>query len=503
MAETKGRLKVLHLDDDPFETERMARLLQENELGPAWEVQSASTTAEFQSRLRSFSPQIVILDIHLGDADDDGMSLVQETKKWVPEAVILMCSAMDDVATIAHCQNLGADDFISKKSDRAELNLRIHQSYKLARLKRGLDDRAGVSMLSGSRNQPRGAGATFERIARRVPLVIQSAVSAVHLEGESGTGKEVMADLFASQLPASTPFIKVNCGAITPTLLESELFGHVRGAFTGALTDKKGLIEAASGGWIFLDEVASLSSSAQVALLRALENQELRRVGANVTIKVQVRVLSATNEPLAKLVEEGKFRRDLWQRLCETEIKLPPLRERAEEIPALIKHFCETMPGGPYLVDGPALEVLTNLSWKGGNIRELRNCLRAMTELHVNRLLTPLSIPERVWKQMEDGEVSEVRAAGGVPEPEIRAPGEMLLKVNARPPIHFETLADVLLLELLKSFTQTHGKTSLRKLAKAIGMSRSTLSGRLKMAVQKNLIELKELTALVGIGEES
>lgn len=494
--EAKNRLKVLHLDDDPFELERMQRMLSDNQLGPQWEVQGVTRLNDYFPLLEKHQPDVVILDIHLSNDGSSGVQLVDETRRRQPNAVVLMCSAMDDVGTIANCLSLGADDFLSKRSDRAELNLRIHQSFQLARLKRGTTENQPVR--EKNRREPKGAGSTFDRIARRVPRILESAVSAVHVEGESGTGKEVVADLFASHLDETTPFVKVNCGAITPTLLESELFGHVRGAFTGALTDKKGLIEAASGGWIFLDEVASLSPSAQVALLRVLENQELRRVGATATIRVQVRVLSATNEPLKDLVSQGKFRRDLWQRLCETEIALPALRDRAEEIPTLIRHFCASMPGGPYQITETALEVLSNLPWKGGNIRELRNCLRAMTELHVNKLLTPIAIPERIWKQNEE--------AAPTPTAEPDAPivtpiGGMVLQVPARLPIHFDTLADQLLLELIRKLTAGPGKTSLRKLAKEIGMSRSTLSGRLKMMVHKGIAELKEMTQLVGISE--
>jgi len=495
IPKSENVLKVLHLDDDPFELERMQRMLADNQLGPQWLVEGVTRLSDYLPRLEKFSPDIVILDIHLSNDGSSGIQVVDETRRRHPDTVILMCSAMDDVGTIAHCLGLGADDFISKRSDRAELNLRVFQSYQLARLKRGLADSS--PRLAVRRGAPKGAGPTFERIANRVPRILESAVSAVHVEGESGTGKEVVADLFASHLPEETPFVKVNCGAITPTLLESELFGHVRGSFTGALTDKKGLIEAASGGWIFLDEVASLSPSAQVALLRVLENQELRRVGANTTLRVQVRVLSATNEPLKDLVAQGKFRRDLWQRLSETEIPLPPLRERAGEIPILIRHFCATMPGGPFQITETALEVLANLPWKSGNIRELRNCLRAMTELHVNKLLTPIAIPERIWKQNEEVPAESEEAESAV----ITPIGGMVLQVPARPPLHFDTLADLLLLDLIRKLTAGPGKTSLRKLAKEIGMSRSTLSGRLKMMVHKGIAELKELTQLVGISE--
>jgi transcriptional regulator with PAS, ATPase and Fis domain len=291
--------------------------------------------------------------------------------------------------------------------------------------------------------------------------------------------------------------------------LESELFGHVKGSFTGAMADKKGLIEAASGGWIFLDEVATLSPSAQVALLRVIENQELLRVGSTQPKQIQVRVLSATNEPLPLLVKEGKFRKDLWQRLCEAEIILPPLRERPGEIEPLVRLFCSVMPGGPYTVSETALEVLVSLPWKAGNVRELRNCLRAMTEFHVNKLLTPLSIPDRIWKCLDD----EVMPMEKENEPEATAPAaiktiaskqseEIRISFDTTQPISYDHMSDVLLLELTKKLTEHRGKLSLRQLAKIIGVSRSTLSGRLKALVQKNIIGLNELVTLVGLSQK-
>jgi DNA-binding NtrC family response regulator len=505
-------LRVIHLDDNPFELERFASVLHQPLGGQPFVVESLDTLEKYRDRIQARpTPDIVILDIHIEGALRGGVSLVEETRAALPNVVILMCSAMDDVATIAECLNLGADDFLSKRSDTRELSLRVQNSYKLAKLKRGIGP-TETQREDRGKSRPQFVGATFERISRRLPQIIGSAISAVHVHGESGTGKEMVADLFAYSVGDTGPFVKVNCGAIAPTLLESELFGHVKGAFTGAVADKKGLIEAASGGWIFLDEVASLSSSAQVALLRVLENQELLRVGATAPRSIQVRIISATNEPLPQLVKEGRFRKDLWQRLCETEIDLAPLRERPEEIEALVHHFCKTMPGGPYQISEPALEVLSSLPWQGGNIRELRNCLRAMTELHVNKLLTPLAIPERIWRQLEEesGEAPTITEDSSAriaaiestrPTPIIRGQ-EIVLSFTDDETLSFDVLSDRLLLELTRKLTEKKGKLSLRQLAKAIGISRSTLSGRLKGLVHKNLIGLDELVSLVGLSQK-
>ena len=513
-------LLVWHVDDDPFELDRVRNALEQNSLDCRFD-SPAKVLERF--RRRPFA-DVMVLDINMGDENLTGIEVAKECRVKAPTAVILMCSSADDVTTIAECLKTGADDFISKRSDKGELSLRVANSYRLAKLKHGGPARLGSEGGKVSKSiENKFAGATADRIANRAPLIINSAVTAVFVRGESGTGKEVVADLFQHSLPVSTPFIRVNCGAIAPSLLESELFGHVKGAFTGAITDKKGLLEAANNGWIFLDEVATLSMSAQVALLRVLENQEVTRVGSTKAIPIQVRVISATNEPIETLISQNKFRKDLWQRLCEAEIILPPLRDRSEEIPALVLHFCKTMAGGPYQASGPVMEVFQRYPWKEGNVRELRNCLRAMTELHVNGLLTPLAIPERIWEHLGDQPAIETTADT---EPSKSALGsdtnaskaskkiaaansrgdngpEISLAFDPAQPLNFDDLADSLLLAVARKLADTAGRQSLRGFAKAIGMSRSTLSGRLKAIVQKGMVTMPDLAELVGVGEKS
>jgi len=519
-------LLVWHIDDDPFELERVRKALEQNAMDCRYIVESFDSPQKLYERFRSRPfADVILMDIHMGEENPTGIEVAKECRGKAPEAVILMCSSADDVTTIAESLRTGADDFISKRSDKGELSLRITNSYHLAKLKQGGPDRMDPEASASRRVLPKKfAGATAERIASRVPLLINSAVTAVFVRGESGTGKEVVADLFQQALPPSAPFIRVNCGAIAPTLLESELFGHVKGAFTGAVTDKKGLMEAANGGWIFLDEVATLSLPAQVALLRVLENQEVTRVGSTKSSPINVRVISATNEPIEDLIKQNRFRKDLWQRLCEAEVFLPALRDRPDEIPAMIDQFCKTMSGGPYQASGPVIEVFQRYPWKDGNVRELRNCLRAMTELHVNGLLTPLAIPERIWEQLGDQDADQ----GAVPthespnpDPPIgrpapnreasagagRSPGkgsnsELLVSFDPTRPQNFDDLADSLLLAVTKKMAESGGRLSLRGLAKAIGMSRSTLSGRLKAIVQKGMISMNELASVVGVTEK-
>jgi len=351
-----------------------------------------------------------------------------------------------------------------------------------------------------------GESLAIQNILNTIEKVSQTD-STVLITGESGTGKELVARaIHESSLRKDKPLVIVNCGAIPSELLEAELFGHVKGAFTGAANDKRGLFETASGGWIFLDEIATLSPSAQVALLRVLENQEVLRVGSTRPLPITVRVISATNESIQALVKDGRFRSDLWQRLREAEVALPPLCERPDEIPPLIAHFCKAMPGGPYQVSGPALEVLCNVGWREGNVRELRNCLRAMTELHVNKLLTPLAIPERFWDELGErpaGEVEKTSRAGRVvaAKPASDAPLELPWDVGAETH-NYDHMTDLLLVAMARRLAGERGKVSLRGLAQTIGTSRSTLSGRLKALVHRDIISLEELSQLVGISDK-
>lgn len=499
-SESVKELKILHLDDDAYELERVRKTLNDLSHDVRFKVVSVSTPETFFKKLSDETPDIVVLDINLRGAET-GLGIAKPTRDKLPNVVILMCSSMDDALTIRNCLAAGADDFISKRTDSGELGHRIYSSFVLTKLKRGVEI-ASIWDDGKKKPSPAFAGNTLAKINNRIGRILNSALTAIHISGESGTGKEVTADLFAARLPSDRPFIKVNCAAIAPNLLESELFGRVKGAFTGATSDRKGLIESANGGWIFLDEVATLTLQAQAALLRTIENQEIIRVGDNSPRSINVKFISATNEVIPELVEQKKFRMDLWQRLCEAEIKLSPLRERPDEIESLVKHFCETMPGGPYEMTHAALEVLCAAPWEKGNVRELRNCLKAMTELHVNRVLTPLAIPDSVWDQVgeakEDAEATTSAVGKGG---KSKSANGLKIEWNDERP-NYDQLADLLLIEMTRMIIAENGKVSLRSLAKEVGLSRSTLSSRFKSIVHKGIMKIEEISELVGISEK-
>ncbi|MEY4631648.1 MAG: hypothetical protein RIQ81_1768 [Pseudomonadota bacterium] len=499
-----GSLPLLFVDDDPFLREKVTRELDGATSfdGRAFQVFQSADAAMALSMAPAISRQssgnfISLTDLSLDGKPKSGMSLIRELRREYPSACIIAFSDFDDPQTVRECLISGADDFISKRSEGHELIHRVNMAGNVLRHAR----------LENSRTSQESSrihiSPTIAAIQQRAARIVPSAVSSVLVYGESGTGKEVVADVFASLVGSKGPFLRVNCGAIAPTLLESELFGHVRGAFTGATSDRRGFFEAASGGWIFLDEVATLTPSAQVALLRVLENQEVVRLGSSRPVTVSVRIIAATNERLDALVASGKFRKDLWQRLREVEIELTPLRDRRREVAGLVQHFCATMPGGPYEVTEPVMEILGAASWSDGNIRELRNCLRAMTEFATpDRRLTPLSLPKWLWQ--DPGVVKGEARPGGDDDVAGRMPGAMKQLVLDVPPslanpYHFEDLADLALVTLIRRIFRERGKVSLRSLSRIVGLSRGTIATKLRAAADKGIFAVDEMQSLFAM----
>lgn len=441
-------------------------------------------------------PDLCLFDISMHGDDEAGLTLAKTAKETLPAAVVVMYSQFDDADTILKLMDAGADSFISKRTPLDDLPRELQQAYSVALRKRPMR----VALPSGALSHV-CVGATMERIATRVPGLLNSAVRALHVEGETGTGKEVVADLISLALEKAskhTPFVRVNCGALSPTLLESELFGHRKGAFTGANADKEGLLEAAQGGWIFLDEVACLSMPAQISLLRVIENQELLRVGDTKPRRLDVRVLSACNENLEQKVADGAFRRDLWQRLTEACLTLPPLRDRKEEIEPLAQFFCRTLSGGPYHLSPAALELLRRNSWREGNVRQLRNCLRAMTEFSESAVLGPNSIPREIFAAIGRAESPKTTEP---PPAQAPAFSGKTKEASQTPEFSMEgsnipLLERALFCRVVKSLVAQEGRHAhwtLRSLALRTGLTRMTLSRRLDDALASGMLTLADL----------
>jgi len=349
---------------------------------------SAASLQDARRLLGEQSFDFCITDMRLPDGN--GISLVQHIQKHHPQTPVAVITAYGSSQAAVESLKAGAFDFVSKPVDLQSLRKLVDAALKL----RGRDEKAASDDggLLGEHDSVRQLRGMIDRLAR--------SQAPVHIAGESGTGKELVARLIHSRGPrAGGPFVPVNCGAIPSELMESEFFGHLKGSFTGALKDKPGLFQAAEGGTLFLDEVADLPLHMQVKLLRALQERAVRPVGSETEVAVNVRITSATHKNLAELVARGAFRQDLFYRLNVIEVRTPPLRERAQDIPLLADHILArlardiALPGRPTL-DAEARKALQGYPFPG-NVRELENILERAITLCDGEQITALDLQLR------------------------------------------------------------------------------------------------------------
>ncbi|HET9784080.1 MAG TPA: sigma-54 dependent transcriptional regulator [Terriglobales bacterium] len=325
--------------------------------------------------LRQEPPDVLVADVRLPDLD--GVELLQRVKQTWPQVAVLLTTAYGSVGTAVEAMKLGASDYLAKPFEVEELRLLLQNSVRQVLVSREAHGQRLAARGPYAAGNLIGASPEMQRVFRLIAKVAQSRYSVLIL-GESGTGKEVVARALHYTGPErDRPFLPVDCGALVPSLVESELFGHVRGAFTGANQNHQGLLEVAQGGTVFLDEIGELPLDVQVKLLRALQEKEIRPVGGTRRTKIDVRIVAATNRDLQAAVANGSFRKDLFFRLNVVSIKLPPLRERSLDIAMLVDHFLErgTPPGAaPRRFSEAAMERLLAYDWPG-NVRELENCV--------------------------------------------------------------------------------------------------------------------------------
>jgi DNA-binding NtrC family response regulator len=332
----------------------------------------------------------------------DGIELLKETRKLSPETTVVIMTAHGSIESAVEAIKCGAFDYLQKPFEFQELQHFAEKVYEHHQL------RNEVRYLREELQRRGGKGEIITRNSRMqdvINLALQVAPSniTVLIEGESGTGKELLAHLaYRNSQRADKPFVVVNCAALPETLIESELFGHVKGAFTGATKDRQGRFDAADGGTIFLDEIGEIPLSTQVKLLRFLESKEFERVGESVTRRVDVRVIAATNQNLEAAVASGKFREDLFYRLNAVRLKLLPLRERIEDIPLLVQHFLQKF-GSPRQVSPEASEALVAYAWKG-NVRELENVMERAVLLCKEDTIQLYHLPEEFQTAVSDSD---------------------------------------------------------------------------------------------------
>jgi two-component system response regulator PilR (NtrC family) len=360
---------VLVVDDEPDICELLSITLQRMELNP----RTANNLAAAQRLLKTEQFDLCLTDMQLPDGD--GLELVEWMQQYTPTVPVAVITAHGNMETAVRALKVGAFDFVSKPLDLAGLRKLVVAAIKLS----GTND--GDTSVFGPRLL--GTSAAMQHLREMIGRVARSQAP-VHIFGESGTGKELVAKLIHESGPRrDDPFVPVNCGAIPTELMESELFGHKRGSFTGAVSDKKGLIQSAEGGTLFLDEIADLPLHMQVKLLRVIQEKAVRPVGEQQEVGIDVRILSATHKNLAQLVAEGKFREDLFYRVNVIEMRVPSLRERREDVPelaeAVLRRLGRRMKITPPILGKDALAALEAYAFPG-NVRELENILeRAIT----------------------------------------------------------------------------------------------------------------------------
>jgi DNA-binding NtrC family response regulator len=385
--------RILIVDDELSMREMLAILLKKE----GHDVRTAGSRAEAAQTLGAGMVDLVLTDVKLPDGD--GLEILRHVKAAAPATPVVVMTAYGTSEMAVAARKLGAEAYILKPFDVDELRIVVRDALanrslreENVRLKRevgqayGLDRVIGVSEVMAS---------LFEMVRAIAPTS-----STVLITGESGTGKELVARaIHGLSGRADGPFVSVNCGALTETLLESELFGYVKGAFTDARQSKKGLFEAASGGTLFLDEVGETSLAMQVRLLRALQERKIRRVGGTDEIDVDVRVISATNAPLEELVQQKRFREDLFYRLQVIPVRTPPLRERREDIPLLAEHFtvrfARQMGKRVAKVSEEAMALLKAFAWPG-NVRQLENVIERAVALEATEAVLPERLPESI-----------------------------------------------------------------------------------------------------------
>jgi len=322
-------------------------------------------------------PDLVLLDMKLPDTD--GLTILRSVLERSPELPVIIITAYSTVDTAVEAMRLGAYDYISKPFDMDELTITVKRALEASALRREVQSRVREEKARFGIHNLVGKSRPMQEIGALVRKVSQSQASTVLIRGESGTGKDVIARaIHFESSRADKPFMNITCTALQDTLLESELFGHEKGAFTDAKSQKKGLFELANNGTVFLDEIGDMSPTLQAKLLRALEERAFRRVGGSQDIKVDVRIIAATNRPPEKAVAEGKFREDLYYRLNIITVDVPPLRERRQDIPLLVDHFLKRFASEFRKtvtdVSGEALRKLEGYEWPG-NVRELKNVI--------------------------------------------------------------------------------------------------------------------------------
>lgn len=456
---SKGRILVV--DDEASARNALTEILSDE----GYSVSAASDGFKALALAGEQAPEIVLTDVKMPGMD--GLHLLEELRHRFPETAVVLMTAFGAVESAVRAMRHGAADYLVKPLNSDELLVVIERSLEqvrlrqeAARLRQQVSERYRFENIVGSSPQMQQL---FKSVAQIAP-----SKATVLISGESGTGKELIAAAIHQHSGrAEQPFVKLHCAALAESLLESELFGHERGAFTGAERRRIGRFEQADGGTLFLDEIGEISPATQVKLLRVLQEHEFERVGGNQSVKVDVRVVAATNRDLKAMVAQGKFREDLYYRLNVIDLHLPPLRERSSDIGALAFHFLRkyASENGKALseIDDAALSMLCRHLWPG-NVRELENVIERAVVLASGKAIVAADLPRELQQTSPAGASSNAPSAVG------------------RPAIPGASMADLERFAILETLAHVGGSNA--KAAEMLGISVRTIQYRLREYAQ-------------------
>jgi len=445
------KIRLLVVDDE--QSIRKLCMTIGNTLG--YSCTEAESAEAALAKLDADAPDLILTDLKLPTLS--GVELLKQAKLVLPRAEIAIMTGHGSIESAVDAMKLGAYDYIEKPFRVEKMRLllqRMAEKVRLVTENEFLRDRVSTEEnLDGII----GTSANIQDVLRMVSR-LKDTRTPVLISGESGTGKELVARAihFRGAL-AQTPFVAVDCGSLVPTLMESELFGYEKGAFTGAIKSKAGLFQAANGGTIFLDEIGELPLEMQAKLLRVLQEKEVRPVGSNEKVNVDVRVIAATNRDLEAAYREGTFRKDLYFRLNVVTVHLPPLRDRRSDIPMLVHHFLDRYAPDSHLQVTPAaMKSLLNYEWPG-NIRELENCIARAITLGDRKVIDVIDLPPAIRSEQTDSSTGAQQDSGS-------------LSTTA--------LAEMEKMTILRVFEQANGDKALA--GRMLGISRATLYRKLK-----------------------
>ncbi len=464
------RKRILVVDDEKLVAWSLGKALSE----AGYSVETALSGTEAKKRFENFAPHVVLLDVRLPDAN--GLELLKEFKEQDDDIIVVMITAFADADSAVRALKDGADDYVGKPFDLENIKHIVKKALEKKRLSQQVDYFRNEIRRKYTYDNLVGNSPAMIQVFKMIKVCAETDAKTVLILGESGTGKELVAkSIHFHSARSEAPFVEVNCAAIPENLLENELFGHERGAYTDAGTRHRGIFEAADGGTVFLDEIGDMPLAMQAKILKVIETKKFRRLGGMREVEADVRIIAATNQDLPQMVSRGEFRGDLFFRLNVMNIPLPPLRERKEDIPALVQYFIERL-NEEYNraiegVSDQALRCLMNYDWPG-NVRELRNAVERAMMLEQGKILGvehfskdivgAAAIDEAAIRQVQSGDMPSFSPGNG----KIILPPEG---------ISLEEVEKELIRQALERY-----KGNQTKAAKCLRLTRDTLRYRMK-----------------------